>query len=246
MNPQPCYDYIFDDRITLAQKVFITRCMETLESYDKISTKELNRKLNHSDGSNTQTSQALTRIKSALGMDIFQVMQTTKPILLEPSHDKYPVIETEFGFKISQTKNSDGVKLCCGEESLSEFSQSAYNICKKCSAAKIRESQLKDPIKHLLRKVKKGTKSRGRIIDLSITEEDILNQYNKQNGLDYYTNLPFEDLLEMSIDRLDSSKGYEVGNIVITRSVINVMKNDYSVEQFKQLIREVYSNINAF
>lgn len=51
---------------------------------------------------------------------------------------------------------------------------------------------------------------------------------------------------KVSIDRLDSSKGYTIDNIVLTDYRINVMKNDLSVSEFKNLIELIHSNISNF
>jgi len=46
----------------------------------------------------------------------------------------------------------------------------------------------------------------------------------------------------VSIDRIDSSKGYIIGNIVLCRWVINRMKNDLSNSYFLETISEIYKN----
>lgn len=52
--------------------------------------------------------------------------------------------------------------------------------------------------------------------------------------------------MEYSIDRLDSSKGYIEGNIVITTNTINLMKGELSIEEFKRQIQLLYNNINNY
>lgn len=72
----------------------------------------------------------------------------------------------------------------------------------------------------------------------------IVEQLNRQNNLDYYTKQKI-DIEDMSLDRLDSSKGYIPGNIVITHKIINIMKNDLSINEFKTYITNLY-NIDSF
>lgn len=66
----------------------------------------------------------------------------------------------------------------------------------------------------------------------------LLNLYNKQKGLCGYTN--FKMVLEtrrksktsydvLSVDRIDSSKGYIKGNILFCLNCINKMKSDYDL-----------------
>ena len=40
----------------------------------------------------------------------------------------------------------------------------------------------------------------------------------------------------VSLDRLDSSKGYIPGNVVLCRAIVNIMKSDLSEAEFSQTI----------
>lgn len=82
------------------------------------------------------------------------------------------------------------------------------------------------------------------IIDL--TEAYIKELLEKQGYKDYYTGIKPEDPKEYSIDRIDSSKGYIQGNVVITTNRINLMKGDMTTNEFKQAIKDLYDNINNF
>lgn len=86
----------------------------------------------------------------------------------------------------------------------------------------------------------------GKIKEYNLTKEYIKELLKKQNYKDYYTGIIPEDYKEYSIDRIDSSKGYIKGNIVITTCRINEMKNDMSIEEFKTKILQLYNNINNF
>jgi len=46
------------------------------------------------------------------------------------------------------------------------------------------------------------------------------------------------------VDRIDSSKGYIKGNIVICEDKINVMKSNLSIKEFKERIVNIYNNLN--
>lgn len=63
---------------------------------------------------------------------------------------------------------------------------------------------------------------------------------------DYYTGIIPNDYKDYSIDRLDSTKGYTEDNIVITTNIINTMKLDMSIEEFKEQIKLLYNNMNNF
>ena len=93
---------------------------------------------------------------------------------------------------------------------------------------------------------KSGAKNRNKEWDLSDEEfknlihgncyycghEPIL-RYNK----DYKRNI-----LVNGIDRLDSNKGYVSGNVVSCCSQCNSMKLDYSVEEFKNKVLDIYNH----
>lgn len=93
----------------------------------------------------------------------------------------------------------------------------------------------------LYQKSKRSFYDRDHIRTYTLTPDIIKAQYEKQNGLDYYTGLPFENKLDISIDRLDSTKGYDPDNIVLTRIVINKMKNNLSQTEFLDLINQIHS-----
>lgn len=47
----------------------------------------------------------------------------------------------------------------------------------------------------------------------------------------------------LGIDRIDSSKGYEEGNVVPCCHICNMMKNKYSLDFFKSHICSIYKNL---
>ena len=47
-----------------------------------------------------------------------------------------------------------------------------------------------------------------------------------------------------SVDRIDSSKGYVIGNVAIVRTDINKMKNNYFMDLFKKLVCAAADNFN--
>lgn len=47
-----------------------------------------------------------------------------------------------------------------------------------------------------------------------------------------------------TIDRIDSSRGYEIGNIAIVRLDVNIMKSNLSFSDFKILIDNLFHNLS--
>lgn len=100
-------------------------------------------------------------------------------------------------------------------------------------------------------KKKTSTRRKGNGIKFTLTVEQLDIQYEKQNGLCYYTGQPLKlpDMTlsytanacnkNISIDRIDSKKDYTVDNIVLCTIDANLAKQQLSVEQFLTLCRQV-------
>lgn len=72
-------------------------------------------------------------------------------------------------------------------------------------------------------------------MEFNITLQDVLNLWEKQNGKCFYTGVQmsqFRGDFGFSVDRVDSSRGYVLGNCVLAATVINRMKLHHSVEEF--------------
>lgn len=98
--------------------------------------------------------------------------------------------------------------------------------------------------------VKNGAKKRN--LEFSISVEDVWNLYIKQNRKCAMSDIPisfyretFRDKQTASIDRIDSSKGYTIDNIQIVYNKINIMKQNYNINEFIKicgLIADKYRN----
>lgn len=90
--------------------------------------------------------------------------------------------------------------------------------------------------------------SKNRKLEFTITLDYIYNLWDKQEGKCYYTNLSMlrEHLsnspYQVSIDRIDSSKGYIIDNIVLCCISMNFAKNKYKVEDFINFINNIKNN----
>lgn len=95
-----------------------------------------------------------------------------------------------------------------------------------------------------------------RHINFDITVEDIWKQFLLQEGRCAYTNIKLNldnrahrgknrtsyKLCDASLDRIDSSKGYEVGNIQWVHKIINLMKHKLSNEDFIKICGLIWKN----
>lgn len=98
-------------------------------------------------------------------------------------------------------------------------------------------------ISRLITRINSSAKTRG--LENNLTPEYLEELLNKQNYKDYYTGLPVNEN-DWSVDRIDSDKGYIQGNIALTHKMINIMKNEQTIEEFKKNITVLYNNINNF
>jgi len=134
------------------------------------------------------------------------------------------------------------VKTCrkCGEVKLCLDFYGTRNDCKECTkrtSARNRISYIPLHERDLISRLKNlCTKAKGRTKEFSINTSDLLEVLIKQDGRCAYTKLPLlataNQFNTVSLDRVDSSKGYVVGNIQLVCAAINKMKQEYTEEMF--------------
>jgi len=98
-----------------------------------------------------------------------------------------------------------------------------------------------------------GTK-RDHWLDVEITEQHLIELYKKQNGRCYWSNYPLNpnDVFKkhcpqsISLDRLDDSRGYVPGNVVLTTRGENLGRKDCPADVYRKYVeeRKLYSNNN--
>ncbi len=88
-----------------------------------------------------------------------------------------------------------------------------------------------------------GAKRRG--LEFNITKEYVWDLYESQgrkcklSGVDILFNLD-PSLKTASIDRIDNTIGYAVGNIQIVHKDINIMKNNFDQDKFIDICRRIF------
>jgi hypothetical protein len=95
-------------------------------------------------------------------------------------------------------------------------------------------------VKYLTKRIKKSLsdakyRSKQKGIPFDLTFEHIRDMFYHQQGKCFYTgkSFNFESKTDSpSLDRIDSEKGYTIGNIVWCRSRINFMKYNDTYEDF--------------
>lgn len=140
-------------------------------------------------------------------------------------------------------------------------------ICKSCEAAANRRSraankswvdqqqELRQTLSGCLRSVFQSAKSRAKNKSLSftMTKENLIALYENQKGTCAVTGLrmSFETGVRMhhnpfkvSLDRIDSGLGYDVGNIQLVCGAVNRAKTDHSMEEFKFWVDAMYFGLH--
>ena len=179
---------------------------------------------------------------------------------------------------INVERIEEGTKVCHGSECLKEndngvekdvsefhsdknsIQDGLHSLCKKCR--KVRNatymSNMKNYIKLMLKNAKYNAKRKTKDISVKITVQDIINLYDKQNGLCALTGIEMKHEIKitidkkqhivnrfnMSIDRIDPSKGYVIDNIQLICSIINIMKYILSNDEFIEICKLIHKYNN--
>lgn len=90
---------------------------------------------------------------------------------------------------------------------------------------------------------KRATKKK---LEFDITSSDILDIFNRQSGKCFYSGIDMEKIpkidnyYNLSIDRVDSKKGYVKDNVVLCCDSVNTMKNSMPTEVFIDICEKIY------
>lgn len=147
------------------------------------------------------------------------------------------------------------VQCSCGEQawvSMSSLKNKESTRCKKCANKEYINDEgdvdLLKALKSVLLRAKNGINKRKKVSKLpfTITVDYLYNLYNETNGrcalsgeeieFDKNKQIRYQNL---SIDRIDSNKGYEIGNIQLVDKRINMMKGTLSNDEFIDLCKKI-------
>ena len=156
----------------------------------------------------------------------------------------------------------------CGATNPEEFYSYHNYTCKKCHVQKqIKKYHSLSPEEKRLKKAKQNewvknnylhyrvTGSRARAkecgIPFNITVDDVQEVWEKQGGKCYYTDQPMilgpspRRWQCVSIDRVDSNRGYEKDNIVLCRGIVNLVKNELSVSELLEIVDQIKTTMSS-
>lgn len=134
----------------------------------------------------------------------------------------------------------------CGKKyRLDKYNALRTEKCKSCKQVELNASRKKyknSASRKLYNNYKNSAKSRNILFDLSyadfltIVAQDCHYCDSKPNMVDIVYG---DEFIHNGVDRIDSSKGYEVGNVVPCCTICNFGKNDLSYEEFIKYLQKV-------
>lgn len=157
-----------------------------------------------------------------------------------------PICHKSITMKPSQYKKLKGLS-CCSKKCRSEWLRTEYAGSNNPNYRYQHPIQLFFSNKYM--DIRNNAKKRK--LKFNLDRTDLYEIFKKQNGKCYYTNIDMKvisngesfsgrdqpDLDVVSVDRIDSSKGYFKNNIVLCCNSINKAKGSASFNEFKKFLQ---------
>lgn len=121
--------------------------------------------------------------------------------------------------------------------------------CRKCRLSKNREFSERKWVWQLYTNAKTSTRRYG-LEPVDISEEYISELFDRQGGKCYWLGIPMipskkvKSPMQPSLDRLDRSRGYVKGNVILCCFVANFGRNENGVEEWKQFLTTLQSKLD--
>lgn len=129
-------------------------------------------------------------------------------------------------------------------------SGSFLSYCKACRAKQLRASREGKPVPMRSRISRLRSKCRIEGIECDLDAEYLVRLWDHQKGLCAYTREKMIDLqgygrnpMAMSIDRVDCSKGYIKGNVVLCTTRANTIKHNQTLRELEEWMPVWYENL---
>ena len=92
---------------------------------------------------------------------------------------------------------------------------------------------------------KRSAKYRGKSFNLTLKQ--IQSLWDKQKGICYYSGVEMttetNNPNKLTIDRMDSTKGYELDNVALCTYRVNLMKREMTITEFKDIITTLHASL---
>ena len=141
-------------------------------------------------------------------------------------------------------------KLCNTEKDITCFEISKgyrANQCRKCRQLGKRKNLSKNPYSYISHLYNQLSHRRKATHEFNITREDLHKIYDKQKGICAYSGVKMTNikdgtgyhLTNVSIDRIDNTKGYVKGNISLVCLACNMMKYTLELEELVDWCKKI-------
>ena len=123
-------------------------------------------------------------------------------------------------------------------------------MCSRCKNKKVSERHSK--LKAYFGKRQSGVRANAqtRSLEYALPDRFLLNQFDKQQGLCFYTGIELQYVqgqgtkdATASVDRIDNSVGYVPGNVVLCSYKANSVKRNLTLVELKTLIPSWYHRL---
>ena len=231
-----CPEFLFDESIDIRYKVVL---LGLYKIRDKIQNYYIDEKIiaSYTEISITTAKKYCNQYNINSDFEKLNINPTKKSIFESSEY----LINTNNGIQYSETKSEYKCQYC-GTTNPEDFYEYNHSTCKKCSHQRSYEQKKNAPLYIKLYRNSKHSKTHGKI-EYNLTPEYIQQLLEKQNYKCFYTGVELKDadskFEKPTIDRIDSSKGYIKGNVVICTWAANNIKNDMTIS-------ELYNQINLF
>lgn len=263
-----CFEFILFPSLLITQKTYLCIILENIRQNNLEITQDLLKprnlvnlipELSSSDFYNLND-----KLKSR-GFNLFDLLTKHSDIvklnILE--HVNHGIIIKDDKFQIDIKEEQGNIKICNNGKEININSDliEGLDYKKYLDDNDSYVSQVKNKVKYdlpkiLINKVKNSLKERSKRpninhdkLEMNLTEEYLQDLLEEQNYRCYYSNVPidpFDPLRSPSVDRINSDLGYIQGNVCICTGYINKAKCDLTVDEFKDMIRNIYNNIDNF
>ena len=128
------------------------------------------------------------------------------------------------------------------ERYLASLTEEELAILREKSRLRMNESRDKDPARHMVNWARKRAKDKG--LEFSITHEDILiPEICPVLGIPLFRVGGVKTANSPSLDRIDNSKGYIPGNVMVISYRANQLKNDASIEELLLIVKYMENSL---
>jgi hypothetical protein len=133
-----------------------------------------------------------------------------------------------------------------------------HNLCKPCDNKRTKEREKRRSNESVLFFIKRLLSGRTSMMNSNsrkanwgkdLSADMIYEIYLKQNGLcaitkEKMTNIAGKGKVKtnLSIDRIDSNRQYELDNIQLVCYIVNIMKNNFGIEDLVEWANKIYKN----